>query len=239
MTNEIFIKICGISSIIAAVSYIGTVIFILTAGIGKPESLATMDQYIVDWHAVRGLMSVYGWFGILGSLFTIPAILGYYQTLRKEGPMQWIPAAIIYHGVVLLTLAYIIPLVISHFITPAYIAESDPSILSSLQVLTHTLRIIEDFFIIIGTILTLTTGLAILALIDLKRSILPKWLNWLAIGTGVLGLGLLGTLGTGVVKQVFDIVTMVSLGLMLVWMVAIGIIMIIRKDENVKTIEGK
>ena len=239
MTNDKFIKICGISSIIAAVSYIGTVIFILIAGISKPESLATMDQYILDWNAVKGLMSVYGWFGILGSLFTIPAILGYYQLLRKEGPMQWIPAAIIYHGVVLLTLAYVNPLVISHFIAPAYIdAAGDPSLLASLQVLTHTLRVIEDFFIIVGTILTLTTGLAILALIDLKRSILPKWLNWLAIGTGVLGLGLLGTLGTGVVKQVFDIVTMISLGLMLVWMVAIGVIMIIRK-EDAKAIEGK
>lgn len=43
MTNDKFIKICGISSIIAAVSYIGTVIFILIAGISKPESLATMD----------------------------------------------------------------------------------------------------------------------------------------------------------------------------------------------------
>ncbi|MBK5113651.1 MAG: hypothetical protein KGD59_04645 [Candidatus Heimdallarchaeota archaeon] len=239
MMNDKFIKICGISSIIATLSYIGTVIFILIAGIGKPESLATMDQYLLDWSAVSGLMSVYGWFGILGSLFTIPAILGYYQLLRKEGPMQWIPAAIIYHGVVLLTLAYIIPLVISHFIAPTYLAESDPSILASLQVLTHTLRVIEDFFIIIGTILTLTTGLAILALIDLKRSILPKWLNWLAIGTGVLGLGLLGTLGTGVVKQVFDIVTMISLGLMLLWMAAIGIIMIIRKEDDVKAIEGK
>ncbi len=238
MTNDKFIKICGISSIIAAASYIGTVIFILIAGISKPESLATMDQYILDWNAVKGLMSVYGWFGILGSLFTIPAILGYYQLLRKEGPMQWIPAAIIYHGVVLLTLAYVIPLVISHFIAPAYIAESDLSVLASLQVLTHTLRVIEDFFIIIGTILTLTTGLAILALIDLKRSILPKWINWLAIGTGVLGLGLLGTLGTGVVKQVFDIVTMISLGLMLLWMIAIGIIMIIRKEEDAKAIEG-
>ena len=238
MTNDKFIKICGISSIIAAASYLGTVIFILIAGISKPESLATMDQYILDWNAVRGLMSVYGWFGILGSLFTIPAILGYYQLLRKEGPMQWIPAAIIYHGVVLLTLAYVIPLVISHFIAPAYIAESDLSVLASLQVLTHTLRVIEDFFIIIGTILTLTTGLAILALIDLKRSILPKWINWLAIGTGVLGLGLLGTLGTGVVKQIFDIVTMISLGLMLLWMIAIGIIMIIRKEEDAKAIEG-
>lgn len=238
MTNDKFIKICGISSIIAAVSYIGTVIFILIAGISKPESLATMDQYILDWNAVRGLMSAYGWFGILGSLFTIPAILGYYQLLRKEGSMQWIPAAIIYHGVVLLTLAYVIPLVISHFIAPAYIdAAGDLTLLASLQVLTHTLRVIEDFFIIVGTILTLTTGLAILALIDLKRSILPKWLNWLAIGTGVLGLGLLGTLGTGVVKQVFDIVTMISLGLMLVWMVAIGVIMIIRK-EDAKVIEG-
>ncbi len=237
MTNNKFIKICGISSIIAAASYIGSVIFILIAGIGKPESLATMDQYINDWFTVKGLMSTYGWFGILGSLFTIPAILGYYQILRKEGPIQWIPAAIIYHGVVLLTLAYIIPLVISHFIAPVYVSTADAALIASMQVLTHTLRVIEDFFIIIGTILTLTTGISILALIDLKQSILPKWLNWLAIVTGILGLGLLGTLGIGVVKQVFDIVTMISLGLMLVWMVAIGIIMIIRK-EDAKSIEG-
>jgi len=109
--------------------------------------------------------------------------------------------------------------------------------IATLQLLTHTLRVIEDYFIIIGTILTLTTGISILALIDLKRSILPKWLNWLAIGTGILGIGLLGTLGTGVVKQVFDIITSITLGLMLVWMIAIGIIMIIQK-EDAKLTEG-
>ncbi len=237
MTDKKFIRICGISSIIAAVSYIGTVIFMIIADLTKPEELADVGQYLLDWSNVRHIMSAYGWFGILGSLFTIPAILGYYQLLKKEGPMQWIPAAIIYHGVVLLTLAYIIPLIISNQITPSYILETDLSVIASIEALVFTLRTLEDFFIVIGTILTLATGLAILAIIDLKKSILPKWINILAIITGVLSFALLGTLSKGVIKQVFDVITIIDLSLMLIWMIAIGILMVL-PDRKATQVQG-
>ena len=77
MSNNKFLKICGASSILSATSYIGTMIFTLVAGIGKPEGINLIGQHLVNWFNVNTLMSAYGWFGILGSLFTLPAILGY------------------------------------------------------------------------------------------------------------------------------------------------------------------
>ena len=239
MKRDSFVFICGLCSIIAAICYIGTVIFSLVAGLGKPEDFTAMNQYLEDWFTVKTLMSLYGWFGILGSLFTLPAILGYYQILRKEGPMQWIPAAIIFHGVVLLTLAYIIPLVISYDLAPRFNSETNAVVLASISSLAYNLLVFEDFFIIIGTILTLATGIAIIGLIDLKESILPKWLNILAIVTGVLSFGLLGTLDQGIVKTVFDIVTIIDLSLMLIWMIIIGIIMIIQPRKLTQEIQSE
>ena len=239
MKRDNFVLICGLSSIIAAFCYIGTVIFSLVAGLGKPEDFTAMSQYLEDWLAVKTLMSAYGWFGILGSLFTLPAILGYYQILRKEGPMQWIPAAIIFHGVVLLTLAYIIPLVISYDLAPRFNTETSAAVLTSISSLAYNLLVFEDFFIIIGTILTLATGIAIIGIIDLKKSILPKWLNILAIMTGVLSFGLLGTLDFGLVKTVFDIITIIDLSLMLIWMTIIGVIMIIQPKKSTQELESE
>ncbi|NHJ05827.1 MAG: hypothetical protein EAX90_13455 [Candidatus Heimdallarchaeota archaeon] len=239
MLKDNFVRICGICSIIAAFCYIGTVIFSLIAGLGKPENFEAMNQYLQDWFNVKTLMSAYGWFGILGSLFTLPAILGYYQILRKEGPMQWIPAVIIFHGVLLLTLAYIIPIIISYDLAPRFVSESNPIMIGSILNLTFNLIIFEDFFVIIGTILTLATGLALIGILDLKKSILPKWLNIIAIVTGVLSFGLIGTLGKGIVKSVFNIVTIIDLSLMLIWMIIIGIIMILPSKKSPQEIKSE
>jgi hypothetical protein len=231
MSNNKFLKICGVSSILSVASYIGTIIFSLIANLGKPESIDFVSQHLENWFNVNTLMSAYGWFGIFGSLFTLPAILGYYKYLEKEKEMQWIPAVIIFHGVLLLTLAYIIPIVISHGIAPIYNVETDLTRLASLEMITWVLLLLENVFIIIGTILTLATGVALIALFDLKQSIMPKWVNWLGIITGILSFGLLGLLAKGVLFQVFNIITIIDLTLMLIWMVIVGILLI-RKKEN-------
>ncbi|MBN1328287.1 MAG: DUF4386 family protein [Candidatus Heimdallarchaeota archaeon] len=234
MSEDRFIKLCGLSSIIAAVCYIGTAVFSIAAGLTKPENITDADVYLDGFYNVRNLMGTYGWFGIFGSIFTIPAILGYYQYLKKESPMQWIPAAIIYHGVILLTLGYIIPLIIGNSLAPNYILESDPNLKNSIAALAFILVVIEDFLVIIGTIITLALGIAIIAVIDFKKSVFPKWLNILAIVTGILSILTVGTFGHGTVKQVFGIILIIDLVLMLVWMIAIGFVMILSKKEEIK-----
>jgi len=232
MSNNKFLKICGASSLIAVVSYIGTVIFSLVANVGKPESISVMSQHLTNWFANNSLMSAYGWFGILGSLFTLPAIIGYYKYLEKEKEMQWIPAVIIFHGVVLLTIAYIIPLVISLGIAPQYALESDPAKLASLEMITWVLIKIEDISIYVGTILTLATGVALIAIFDLKKSIMPLWVNILGIISGVLSFSFLGLFSSGTVYTVFNIISIIDLVLMLVWMAIVGVLLIIKKDEG-------
>lgn len=234
MTENRFIKLAGLSSILAAVAYVGTAIFSIIAGLTKPESIADAGTYLEAFFDVKNLMGTYGWFGIFGSLFTIPAILGYYQYLKKESPMQWIPAAIIYHGVLLLTLGYIIPLIIGNSIAPNYIAESDPDLQNSIAAIAYTLVVIEDFLVIIGTIITLATGIAIIAIIDFKKAIFPKWVNILAIVTGILSIPTVGTFGHGTIKQVFGIILIIDLVLMLIWMIIVGVIMIVNKKKEME-----
>ena len=98
--------------------------------------------------------------------------------------------------------------------------------------IAYVLIILEDFFVIIGTILTLATGLALIGIFDLKRSIMPKWVNLLGIVTGVLSFGLLGTLATGTVQLVFQVITIIDLALMLIWMIVVGILLILKKEDK-------
>lgn len=232
MSNNKFLKICGASSIIAVVSYIGTVIFSLVANVGKPETISDMSQHLTNWLSANNLMAAYGWFGILGSLFTLPAIIGYYKYLEKEKEMQWIPVVIIFHGVVLLTIAYIIPLVISLGIAPQYAIESDLAKLASLEMITWVLIKIEDISIYVGTILTLATGVALISIFDLKKSILPLWVNILGIVSGVLSFSFLGLFTSGTVFMVFNIISIIDLVLMLIWMAIVGVLLIIKKDKG-------
>ncbi len=228
MSEKNFVKLCGVSSIISAFAYIGTVIFSSVAGVVNPENLTGMAAFLQNWYDARVLMSAYGWFGILGSLFTLPLIVGMYQVLRKQAPWQWAPIAIIFHGVLLLTIAYTIPLVISFNLAPRFVTETQPELLSSIMVTTEVLRTIEDVCVKVGTILTLLTGISIMAIIDWKESRFPRGINILAIVTGIISLSFLGTFTTtGIVYTIFNITSIVSLGLMLLWMIAIGIVMIL------------
>lgn len=232
MSNNKFLKICGASSILAVLSYIGTVIFSLIASLGKPENLATMSDHLTNWNNARGFMSAYGWFGILGSLFTLPAIIGYYKYLEKEKEMQWIPAVIIFHGVLLLTIAYIIPLLISHGIVPQYMTEVNPAKIASLEMIAWVLIFLENLFINIGTLITVATGIALIAIFDLKKSIMPKWVNWLGIVTGILSFSALGLLSSGTVYLIFNILFIIDLVLMLIWMAIVGVLLILKKEDT-------
>ncbi|NHJ47561.1 MAG: hypothetical protein FK733_07225 [Asgard group archaeon] len=232
MTNSRFLKVCGIGSLLAVLSYIGTVIFSSIAGLSRPDDLDGFATFLTNWDNAKHIMSAYGWAGILGSLFTVPLILGYYQLLRKQGPLHWIPVVIIFHGVFLLTLAYIVPLIISHTLAPMYLLESDPGAKQSIAAIVQTLVVMEDFFLIIGTVITLPTGISIMAIIDYKESIVPKWINWIAIVTGILGIFTLGTFADGIVKQVFDIIFIVTLVLMLAWMGIIGVYMMLPQAQK-------
>ncbi|MHA1156715.1 MAG: hypothetical protein ACTSQK_11465, partial [Candidatus Heimdallarchaeota archaeon] len=83
-------------------------------------------------------------------------------------------------------------------------------------------------------ILTLPTGISLMAIIDWKESRFPRWLNILAIVTGILSLSFLGTFTTtGIVFTIFNITSIVSLVLMLLWMFAIGIIMILPMKSEI------
>ena len=235
MSDKNFLKFCGASSILGVAAYIGTVVFSMIAAPAKPENLTGMSAFLENWFDARILMSAYGWCGILGSLFTLPLIVGMYQVLRKQAPWQWAPIAVIFHGVLLLTIAYIIPLVISFNLAPRFVTETDPGLLSSIMVTTEALRTIEDICIKVGTILTLPTGISLMAIIDWKESRFPRGINILAIVTGILSLSFLGTFTTtGIVFTIFNITSIVSLGLMLLWMFAIGIVMLLpmKADES-------
>ena len=240
MSENSFLKFCGISSILGAIAYIGTVVFSMVAGVSTPEDLAGMSTFLQNWYDNKILMSAYGWCGILGSLFTLPLIVGMYQVLRKQSPWQWVPVAIIFHGVFLLTIAYIIPLVISFSLAPNYVAETDASLLSSIMTTTLTLRVVEDICVKVGTILTLPTGISLMAIFDWKDSQFPRGINILSIIIGIVSLSFLGTFSTsGLVYTIFYITSIVSLGLMLLWMFAIGLVMILpmksqKNEENEK-----
>ena len=146
--------------------------------------------------------------------------------------MQWIPAVIIFHRVLLLTLAYIIPLLISHGIVPQYMVEVDLAKLASLEMIAWVLIFVEKLFINIGTIMTVATGIALIALFDLKKSNMPKWVNWLGIVTGILSFSALGLLSSGIVYTVFNITFIIDLVLMLVWMAIVGVLLIIKKEDK-------
>jgi hypothetical protein len=232
MNKNQFFVICGISSILAVISYLGTVIFSLIVAL--PETLIeTMADYLSIWSDNKNLMAIYGWFGILGSLFTLPAIVGYYMYLQEEERnSQLLPLVIIFHGVVLLTIAYCIPVVISLFIVPEYLGTINTSLQYSLEAITLTLVKLEDFFVKIGSVLTAFTGVALIGLFDLRKKVLPGWLNWLGISSGLLSLAFLGTFGTGTVATVFSIIATISLVIMLIWMVIFGVLLIIYKEND-------
>ena len=65
-------------------SYIGTVVFSLVASLGKPANLAAMSEHLTNWNNARLLMSAYGWFGILGSLFTLQLSLVITSILKRK-----------------------------------------------------------------------------------------------------------------------------------------------------------
>ena len=176
-------------------------------------------------------MTADGWFGLLGTVFTIPATLGYYQFLKnkeeehdEKNKLLWLPVVIMFVGLAFLCEAYMITLAVSYKIAPLYMEATDPA---PFVAVASGLFAYQKFLFVVSSVLTFTIGLGGISLIALSSPKTPKWLDWIGIVCGILGLGWIGTLASGVAGKIFLVVIIANFATFMVWVVVMGVLMLL------------
>ena len=89
-----------------------------------------------------GAFFVGAWLVILGGLFGIVALIGFYDVLRSAGPVLILAPILGAVGLTLVTLSHLIPIAMAYELVPGY-TDADAATRSSLAVTTDTLAILS------------------------------------------------------------------------------------------------
>ena len=236
MSNISLVKVGGVSAILSAVIFAVSIVVIVAAtGGGGALYSGDMAQILLRLNANQTAYLVYNWLQIIPLPLGFFVVLGLYKALRRWGDLLWIAVLASVFGGVFFTLNFIFEIVIAAELAPRY-AEASESTRSALEVMASTFHQAGVIAHRIGHVLIWGIGVGLFALAILRTSVAPKWVGWLGLFAALVA-GWFGLLEG--VSSVFEAVTAIGAIAYIVWMVAMGVVLLpLRLREPVAPATG-
>jgi hypothetical protein len=220
---------------------VGTVLFIagvaVIAATGGPETVIPetgdgLRTWVRDVAADRDGFVAGAAVLVAAGLLFIPALTGFWDALRSDGPAPLIAAILGIVGITLVTLSHALPIVLAYELVPGF-GQGGPALQTTGDLFAGTALAAN----LTGDLLLWGVSVPLLALAVLRTRQIPRWLGWLGLFVGVVG-GWVGALGY-LVQAADDISTLGFLGFF-VWMIAMGMatIRLARSDPLAATPPG-
>jgi hypothetical protein len=127
---------------------------------------------------------IVGWGNIYGTLLLAIAVIGIYSLIRREGGHSLIPLIVFEIGAVILIVSYLIASASVYSLGPLY----EQGVREAVFGAEYLRKILFEVMVVFGSWLTLGLAPLLFGLFGLKSSNVPKWLSWMAILGGVIGL---------------------------------------------------
>jgi hypothetical protein len=217
--NDKLNKIGLYSAILSAICW---VIYIL-GGTGNP-GLRTIEEPQLFFQAIqdsRATILLYGWGGVLGTLFAVPYILAIYSSIKKKTSVGIVVMGISLIGIVLALIGFMKPLTLVYLIAPLGM-NAGVGILKTMQIAVLIMGEAVEVSWFIGSFLVFGLGIGMLALYALKYSIGSKLINYIGIIGGLSGVVWLAIFfpfleNAGVLLRITNITSILvwSIGLMI------------------------
>jgi hypothetical protein len=218
---------CAIGTVIA---FIAGFVFMGASGVQVliPETGKDGLDWIRDVDEAGGTFFVGAWLVILGGVLGIPALMGFYNALRRVGSWFVLAPILSAVGLTLVTLSHLIPIAMAYELVPGYTA-ADAATKASLATTADTFAILALVVNYTGDVVLWGVVVPMFALAVLKTSVVPRWIGWLGVGVGVFA-GLGDALSP--TSSAIEGATFIGFVGFFVWMGAMGVALLRRKART-------
>ena len=168
------------------------------------------------------------WFDVLAIVLNMAAVLGFYQALRKAGPLLLIGVVAFHTGFLFLLAHEFIRLGIAYELVPG-IAEASAATRPALEVMVDTLRQTSRVASGVGYMLIFGIGVLLFSIAILQTSVVPNWIGWLGL-INVAAQAALVTILSGVFDSSIKPPWLLATGTSLGWLLAMGVVLLRLKE---------
>lgn len=183
MSNEGLFKTGLICAILTALSWTAFVYGMIASPKDPIETLADLVAF-----AESGGALAYLWGGIFGSLLVIPVFLAIYQGFRQEiGSVLAVPASFGIVGAAMLALGFMVDSGSAAYQYPLDLAATEGADTETLIQAAQLAQNSIEMTWAVGSILAYGLAIVWIAILLLRSSRVPGWLNWVGIIGGAAG----------------------------------------------------
>ena len=220
---------CGIAT---TVLFVVGIVLMASSGVQVliPETGKEGLEWIRDVDDAGGAFLAGGWLVVIGGLFALLALVGFYDALRSAHRLLIVAPVLSVVGFVFVTISHTLPLALAHEFVPGYI-DASAATQAALRVEFDMWAITCLVFNSIGDALLWGVVVPLYAWASLRTRAVPRWIGWLGLFTGAVA-GWLGLLSP--VSSVIDGITFLGFVGFFVWMAAMGVALLRRSPSHVE-----
>jgi hypothetical protein len=190
-----------------------------------PDTGKDAFDWINDVNDASGLFFAGAWLVILGGILGLVAFIGFYVVMREASQVMILAPILGAVGLVFVTISHALPIAMGYELVPGYVDASGAA-QESLRVTTNTLAATALAFNYIGDALVWAVVVPLYAWASLKLQVVPKWISWLGLFTGLFA-GVLGLFSPA--SSFIDGITFIGFVGFFIWMAAMGIALLRRR----------
>jgi hypothetical protein len=172
-------------------------------------------EWIRDVDDAGGLFIAGGWLVVIGGIFGLLALVGFYEPLRAAHRLMILGTV----GFVFVTISHALPLALAYEFVPGYLHANNAT-KSALKVDFETWAIVCLVFNYIGDALVWAIVVPLYAWAAGRTHAVPRWIVWVGLLTGAVA-GWLGLLSPA--SSVIDSITFIGFVGFFVWIAAMGV----------------
>jgi hypothetical protein len=186
-------KIAAVSAILTFVFFAIGIALMATSGVQVliPETGKEGLEWIADVDDAGDPFFAGAWLVVFGGVFGLVALVGFYEPLRRAGPVMILAPVLGIASMTLVTISHVLPIAIGRELVPGYL-DADPTAQASIAVTVDTLASLSLALNYTGDELVWGVVVPLYAYAILKTRVAPRWIGWVgfvsAFFAGWLGL---------------------------------------------------
>lgn len=220
----------AVCALISVAGFVVGIVLMASSGVQEliPETGKNGLEWLVDTQKGGDLFVAGATTVVFAGLVALGAFLGFYDALRKAGPVMVVAPAAGVAGMVLVTISHATPIAIALEVSPVYKTASEAA-RSSLVVTANTFAQFCQLLNYFGDVLVWGVTTPLFAIAALRTSAAPRWICWVGIVAAVFA-GWLGLLSP--ISGLIDGLSTIGFFAFFVFFAGLGVVLLRRRESS-------
>ena len=214
-------RIAGACAVLTTACFVAGIVLMSAGGVQVliPETGQDGLDWIADVDDAGRLFAGGAWLVVLGGVFGLVALVGFYEPLREAHRGLIVMPVLSAVGMVFVTISHALPIALSYEFLPGYLEATGPA-REALQVSFDMWAVTCLVFNYIGDVLVWAVVVPVYAWASLKTRAVPRSIAWVGLVAAVFAgwIGLFAPL-----SGVIDGITFIGFLAFFVWITAMGV----------------